>query len=325
MKKNGIISLVLSIIISISCSCQRSANKSDSKIQHFTIPSGTDVPSFIDTLSYANVSFVNDIIGKRIAAKASEQDSDLEIAVKRKTKEVQQIIFKAFNVEFDIKVTDYDSIKYQVNAIKPILKGGSIFGTLTDLGMKSKQVGIFAWKMGEFIDATSIDIGDIITAEYFLDSLNVKHFEKFSYRADKINIHEFTILSDTELKHNLIVKPHEIKRRFLTGQITEEYSTLDASLNQLGIIPYIRQQANNALDSQIAFSTDARIGDTFEVYIEEIYVDSVQEKRGKMLYVKYSGKNTKTKSAYRFSDKKEASAFTGMYTTKGKRLVTDAV
>jgi murein DD-endopeptidase MepM/ murein hydrolase activator NlpD len=323
MKK--IVIIFLALVFLAGCSCQKSDKKPKTITNRYNISLGTDVRSFIDSLDYMDSAFITDIIGERIALKSAEQDSYLEVETGKKSHKIHSVNYSAFNVQYNIQVPLIDSVNYRVQAEKPILKGGSIFGTLSDLGMKPKQVGYFAWAMGEHVDATSIDVGDIITADYYIDSLNVKHFQKFSYRADKINIHEFTILGERELEHNLIIKPHDLRRKLLTGEITEQYVTLDAAMANLGIIPYIRQQANNALDSQIAFSTDARIGDTFRVYIEEIWVDSVREERGKMLFAKYSGKYTRTKSAYRFSDNTQASAFTGMYTPKGKRLVTDAV
>lgn len=317
-----ILLMIIFIIILIKCTPK---NKPEFQIDRYVIPTNTDIYSFIDTLNYYDTSFIKDIIGNRIAAKAQDKDSFLEIKADTDSLVIQNVSLKAFNAGFNIDVTNNDSIKYQVEVEKTILKGGSIFQTLTDLGMKPKQVGFFAWKMGEYIDATSIDIGDILTAYYYVDSLNVKNFEKFSYQPDKINIHEFHILGDRELEYHLVQKPFELKRRLLSGEITGNNSTLDAAMDNLGITPYIRQQANNALASQIAFSSDARIGDTFDVYIEEIYVEGEKQQRGKMLYVEYTGKYTKTKSAYRFTDDVNASAFTGMYTVKGKRLVTDAV
>jgi murein DD-endopeptidase MepM/ murein hydrolase activator NlpD len=212
-----------------------------------------------------------------------------------------------------------------VNVEKAILKGGSIFQVLTDLGMKNQNIGYYAWMMGEYIDATSIDVGDRLSVTYFTDSLQVKHFEKFSYKPDKTSIHEFFIIGERELKYNLVELPYELIRKFITGTISEEFNTWDAAMNDLGIIPYIRQQANNAMDSQIAFSTDARVGDTFKVFIEEKHVNGERQPRGKLLFAEYSGKYTKTKNAYRFSDDNPASAYTGMYTTDAKRLVTDAV
>lgn len=317
-----ILLVIIIIIIVLKCKPEK---QPETLINQYTIPENTDIYSFIDTLNYYDTGFIKDIIGSKIANKAQDKQSFLEIVADYDSLYIQSVDFKAFNAGFNIELVEQDSVKYFVRVEKSILRGGSIFQTLTDLGMQPKQVGFYAWKMGEYIDATSIDVGDILTAEYYVDSLNTKHFQSFSYQPDKINIHTFEILGDRELKYALVQNDFELKKRFLAGKISENYSTLDAAMDSLGIIPYIRQQANNALASQIAFSTDARIGDTFEVYIEEVYMGDELQQRGKMLYVQYSGKYTRTKSAYRYQDEQEASAFTGMYTAEGKRLVTDAV
>ncbi|MCD6180758.1 MAG: M23 family metallopeptidase [Candidatus Cloacimonetes bacterium] len=324
MKKALIFIVALFALIFTGCSKDTSDGDPIQTIR-YSLPPQTSVFSLTDTLHYGNIAFLHHIISQPIAEQAMEDSASLAVTAHRDSLFITEIDFSAYHVQYHIQFPRQDSVSCRVHVEKPILKGGSIYQVLTDLGMKPKDVGFYAWKMGEFIDATSIDVGDIFTVDYHLDSLNTKQFEKFSYKPDKISIHEFTITGERELKYTLVELPYELRRRYLTGQITEEFTSMDAVMNELGIIPYIRQQANNAMASQVAFSTDARIGDTFEVYIEEKYVDGELQPRGKMLYVQYSGKVAHTKSAFRFDDEAEASAFTGMYTPAGKRLVTDAV
>lgn len=323
--KQNILYILFLLLILTGCAGKGDSEESNIETSRYYIEAGQPIASVIDTLKLYELDFLKDLIGYKISQKAMQESVYLEVTATADSHQVHEIVLDAFNVDFKIFPDSSDSVKYRVHVEKPILKGGSIYQVLTDLGMKAKHVGFYAWRMGEYIDATSIDVGDIFTVDYTLDSLNVKTFEKFSYIPDKTSIHEFPILGERELGYQLVELPYELRRRFLTGEITETNWTLDAAMGELGIIPYIRQQANNALASQIAFSTDARVGDSFEVYIEEKYVDGELQPRGKMLYVEYSGKYTRTKSAYRFNDEKDASAFTGMYTTSGKRLVTDAV
>lgn len=323
MKKIGFGFIIVLLLVGCGRSGKSDPNTAES--QTYPIAEQTSVLSVTDTLHYKDVSFFRHIISEAIANKAMQEPAELEITALTDSLQITQVRYRAYNVDYLIQVPLDDSTDFEVHVEKPILKGGSIFQVLTDLGMKAKDVGFYAWKMGEYIDATSIDVGDFFTVDYHLDSLNTKQFEKFSYKPDKISIHEFTIKGPRELEYNLVELPFELKRRFLTGELTEQLTSMDAVLNDLGIIPYIRQQANNAMDSQVAFSTDARIGDKVEVLIEEKYVHGELQPRGKMLYVEYSGKVAGTKKAYRFNDETDASAFTGMYTPSGKRLVTDAV
>lgn len=280
MKKALIFIVALFALIFTGCSKDTSDGDPIQTIR-YSLPPQTSVFSLTDTLHYGNIAFLHHIISQPIAEQAMEDSASLAVTAHRDSLFITEIDFSAYHVQYHIQFPRQDSVSCRVHVEKPILKGGSIYQVLTDLGMKPKDVGFYAWKMGEFIDATSIDVGDIFTVDYHLDSLNTKQFEKFSYKPDKISIHEFTITGERELKYTLVELPYELRRRYLTGQITEEFTSMDAVMNELGIIPYIRQQANNAMASQVAFSTDARIGDTFEVYIEEKYVDGELQPRGK--------------------------------------------
>jgi len=326
MKKFVYIILLLTAIITGCSRSDKEQNvKSDNNLQEFVIPAQNDIFTALEDKGYEDVDFLREIISKKIAKADFDHETRVRIISRPDTLLIDQAWIYLANTEFAITRTASDSTGYIVRVEKSILKGGSIYQVLTDLGMAAGDVGIYAWEMGEYIDATSIDIGDKFSITYFTDDKGDKHFEKFTYLPDKTSIHEFYFVEDRKLKYNLVELPYELIRRLVKGTITEEYSTWDAAMNALDIIPYIRQQANNAMDSQIAFTTDARIGDEFEVYIEEKHVNGERQPRGKLLYAKYSGKYTKTKTAYRFSDDDEASAYTGMYTKEAKRLVTDAV
>ena len=293
------------------------------RIENFKIKPGENPFQLLLLNGYKNIFEFQEIIGESLLKKAMSDSIFITVRASKDSLDILDLSFDAFNAKY--KINSSDSTKFTVTVEKPILKGGSIYQVLTDVGMPAKSVGYFAWKLGEYIDATSIDVGDIMTVDFSVDSLNVKKFEKFSYRPDKTSIHEFYILGPRELKYNKITLPYELRRRVVNGVLTKNNSTLDAALDSLGVIPYIRQQVNNAMQSQIAFSTDARVGDMFEVYIEEKFVKGEMQPRGKVLYAKYSGKRAGTKYAYRYEDSAEASAFTGMYTKNGKRLVSNAV
>ncbi|MFO7896313.1 MAG: M23 family metallopeptidase [Candidatus Cloacimonadales bacterium] len=323
--------VVLLIILSISlvivaCSKQQLEQPEEQYQTHnFTLAKGGDLIAQLEQKGYRQSADFSVILGENFLSKAPRDSVKFWLRTSPDTLQIESAVVSSYNATYTITTSATDSLRYSIHVEKPILRGGSIFQVLTDVGMPAKSVGYFAWKLGEYIEATSIDVGDLMTVDYHVDSLNVKHFEKFSYHPDKTSIHEFYIHGPRELKYNMITLPYELQRRVVTGELSEEYWTLDAALNDLGVIPYIRQQVNNAMQSQVAFSTDARVGDEFEVYIEEKYVDGELQPRGKVLYAKYSGRRAGTKYAYRFDDKADASAFTGMYTKAGKRLVTDAV
>jgi len=326
-----VIFMILMVIQILTLGCGKKGKKKVKnekvidKTLIITIPNGGDLFATLEEHNYTNLDVIRNILSERVVATAVQQDIQVEIMAVDDSLKIEKCKINAFNGYFEINAVKSDTILYKVHAKKSILKGDSIFKVLGDFGMKTKNIGYYAWKMGEFVDATSIDIGDIMTVDYSVDTLNVKKFEKFSYQPDKTTIHEFYILGPRKLKYNMIELPFELKRRFLIGELTKEHASLDGAMATFGVIPYIRQQVNNAMQAQISFSTDARVGDKFEIFIEEKYVNGEQQPRGKVLYAQYSGRRVGKKTAYRFTDKAEASAFNGMYTYNGKRLVSNAV
>lgn len=295
--------------------------KSNELIDKFTISKNADLFAEITSRNFINTGDILDIIGSKIGEKATETESNILFKATIDTREIKEAKVDLFNAKYDIKKCKEDSISYLVEVRKPILKGGSVYQVLTDLGMEAKHIGYYAWKLGEYIDATSIDVGDTLFVDYYLDSLKVKRFNKFSYKNDKISLHEFYIKGERELEYKLVTNPYEIVETYFTGQVSRDNNSMDRAMASIGLSSFVRQQANDAIESQLALSSDARVGDTFELFVQEKVVNGEREPQGKVLYVKYSGKRTGSKSAYRFVDDNDASAFNGMYTENGKGLV----
>ena len=290
-------------------------------IDNFKLAKREDLFAELTSHNYINSNDILDIVGNKIADKASEKETSFNIIAKKDTREIQQVNINCFNAIFDIEKAKNDSVTYQVEVKKPILKGGSVYQVLTDLGMHGKDVGYYAWRLGEYIDATSIDIGDTLFVNYYVDTLNTKRFEKFSYKADRTSLHEFYIEGPKELRYEKISYPFILKEHFITGEVTKDYPSLDRAMFALGVTPYVRQQVNDAMESQLSMRSDARVGDKFEIIVQEKWVTGIKEPHGKVMYAEYSGRRTGTKSAYRFVDKDEDSAFNGMYAENGKGLV----
>ena len=335
MKKSIVYLVIIYLILVLSgCKCKsepeyqvvdgkrvKIVRKSNELIDKFTVSKNADLFAEITSRNFINTGDILDIIGSKIGEKATETESNILFKATLDTREIQVAKVDLFNAKYDIKKSEIDTVSYLVEVKKPILKGGSVYQVLTDLGMEAKHIGYYAWKLGEYIDATSIDVGDTLFVDYYLDSLKVKRFNKFSYKKDKISLHEFYILGERELEYKLTTNPFEIIETFYTGQVTRENNSMDRAMASLGISSFVRQQANDAIESQLALSSDARVGDTFELYVQEKLVNGETEPQGKVMYVSYSGKRTGSKSAYRFVDDNDASAFNGMYTESGKGLV----
>lgn len=334
--KKTVTSLILIYVILViaSCKCRQEPEykvidgnkvkierRTNEMVDKFIVSKNSDLFAEITARNFINTDDILDIIGSKIGGKATETDGCCSFKATLDTREIKEADIDLFNAKYQIKKSEADTISYLVEVKKPILKGGSVYQVLTDLGMEARHIGYYAWKLGEYIDATSIDVGDTLFVDYYLDSLKVKRFNKFSYKEDKISLHEFYILGERELEYKLTTYPFELVERYFTGEVTESNNSLDRAMANLGITSFVRQQANDAIESQLALNVDARVGDTFELLVQDKVVNGEAEPHGKLLYVTYFGKRTGVRSAYRFTDDNEASAFNALYTEDGKRLV----
>jgi murein DD-endopeptidase MepM/ murein hydrolase activator NlpD len=93
--------------------------------------------------------------------------------------------------------------------------------------------------------------------------------------------------------------------------------------------PRVAQTASNVLECKIAFRTDARIGDRFEILFEEtVYLDSVDgvvtehvlPGRTDVLFVSYSGERAGKHRAYWYFDG-DKSSHNAHYTEEGEALI----
>lgn len=329
MKKRLTYLIIMYLILVVAgCKCKSNSEletvdekKSNVIADNFIVAQNADLFAEITARNFINTEDILDIIGSKIGGKASETESNISFKATLDTREIQEAKIDLFNAKFDIQKSESDSVAYHVQVKKTILEGGSIYQVLTDLGMEAQHIGVYTWKLGEYIDATTIDVGDTLFVDYYLDSLKVKKFNKFAYKKDRINLHEFYILGPSDLEYKLITYPYEVVETLYSGELSKEYNCLDRAMKSKGIGSFARQQANDAMESQLALSSSAQVGDTFEIYVRDKVVNGQKEPNGKVLFVKFSGRVTGSKVAYRFVDDNDASAYNGMYTETGKGLV----
>lgn len=334
--KKVIFSILIIIAILSGCKCKQNDEKnykivdgkkiyikeqSEFLNDKFQLKKGSDIFAMITSRNYINSADILKIIGDRIGAKGSEKESNYDFKVTKATRIIVDAKIDLFNAKYRIKECNNDSLLYNVYVKKPFLKGGSIFQILTDLGMNPSYIGLYAWKMGEYVDPTSMDVGDTLIVEYNIDKEKNRNFVKFAYKNDKISTHEFYTSGDKNVRYNLVQKPFELRNCYYAGDISRKYNSMDRSMAHLKIPSFVRQQANDAIDCQLSLQSDARPGDKFEILVQEKWINGEKQPKGKLLYVQYSGKRTGTRNAYRFQDKKDDSAYNTLYTKRGKRLV----
>ena len=162
-------------------------------------------------------------------------------------------------------------------------------------------------------------------------NLEATQILEFVYFEDPITTHKIKISyenANTEVAYVLEEKPHKTHHRLVRGTLNSP--SLDAELRKMGLSPRFAQVAINALESKISFRTDARIGDTFELLLEEIVYEDTTDgivveqglpEKTTVLFVSYSGVRTKEHKGYRFFDG-DRSAYNAHYTESGEALTS---
>ena len=162
------------------------------------------------------------------------------------------------------------------------------------------------------------DTSQILEFIYFEDPITT-HIIKISYENDGV-----------EVTYVLDEKPHKTHYRLIKGTLNSP--SLDAEFRKMGLSPRFAQVAINALESKISFRSDARIGDEFELLLEEtVYEDTIDgvvveqtlPGRTNVLFVSYSGTRTKDHKGYRFFDG-DKSSYNAHYTEDGEALTSSA-
>jgi murein DD-endopeptidase MepM/ murein hydrolase activator NlpD len=214
----------------------------------------------------------------------------------------------------------------KTNELKPsdpwitetIPAGGSIFSVLADLDLPLKEVGLLAFKFGDYIDVSTIQPGDTLKIMLSPDKL---HIAKMMFVQEPTTRHHFTVSGDS-LIYNIETLPVTKTKRILEGRLTE---TLDASLLAMGFTPQDKQAINNGLEAEINFARDARNGDTFRIFVEERIFEGKTLPGKKIFYVQYSGERTGNRELFRYEDAEENSVLNGLYTKEGKSCHSNGV
>jgi murein DD-endopeptidase MepM/ murein hydrolase activator NlpD len=175
-------------------------------------------------------------------------------------------------------------------------------------------------------DLTTLRVGEKFGAVYDLDTARILEFVYFS---DRITTHRIKISRENDsvsVTHVLDEKPSRVRRQLIRGTLNA--TTLDAEFREMGLPSRVAHLAMNVLECKISFRTDARIGDRFELLLEEtVFKDSAEADvehvlhgRTVLLFVTYSGERVKELRAYRFFDG-DKSSYNAHYTDEGEALI----
>ncbi len=197
---------------------------------------------------------------------------------------------------------------WEVQIVPP---GGSIFSVLSNFELSGTEIGMMAYRFGDYIDVTTIQPGD--TLKVILDESREK-ISKMMFVQEPTVRHHFEVVGDSlaYFKEALPVKRQE---KILDGTLE---TTLDAALLSLGLSPAAKQSINNGLEGEISFQSDARKGDKFRVFLEERIFEGKPLPGAKILYVNYEGQRTGFHELYRYEQEDEKSVLNGLYNKEGK-------
>jgi len=196
--------------------------------------------------------------------------------------------------------------------------GGSIYSVLEKLSLPGPEIGMISYRIGDYIDVTTIDPGD--TLRVLLNEEGTR-ITKMMYVQEPTVRHHFVAFDDS-LSYTMEALPVQKRVRILKGSLE---STLDAALLSLGLAPADKQNINNGLEGEISFHSDARKGDSFKVFLEERIFEGKPLPRAKVLYVSYDGKRTGMHELFRYEQDDEKSVLNGLYNKEGKSNNTSGV
>lgn len=200
-----------------------------------------------------------------------------------------------------------------------IPEGGSFYSVLQGHNLPALHVAIVSYRMGEYIDVTSVQPGDTLKIQLKADR---KTIDKMQFVQEPTVRHNFTVTPDS-LIYTVDTLPVLEQYRLVTGELQ---GTLDSSLLVAGLPPSAKQSINNGLESEINFSRDARNGDRFTVLIKERIFDKKALPGTKVYYVKYEGERINAKELWRYEDSSDPkSVLNGLYNNEGKSNNTSGV
>lgn len=197
--------------------------------------------------------------------------------------------------------------------------GEGVFQVLKRLGFSHTLTMNIINKLRFEVELINLRVGERFAAKYSPDSTIVMELQYMPNRVQKHRLLRDTLTDSI----SYILEEHEtdVRQRLVSGELAEN-STLNQSLLDAGIPSAITQVVNNVLACKVAFRTDARVHDEFNVLLqEEYYQDTLLPERTKILYASYKGVRAGFNESYRFEDTVPKSTYNAHYTREGEALI----
>lgn len=198
-----------------------------------------------------------------------------------------------------------------------IAPGQGMFQAMSDMGLNQTQFMEVYQTLSYEVEILNLKVGERLAVRWNGDSTQVN---EFLYSPNRITTHQLLRDNDS-LRYERFEKPTQVRHRMVTGTLRQG-STLDQTLLRGGVHPALKQVVNGVLLCKIAFNTQARQGDTFEVLLrEELFQNELVPERAQVLYTRYSGVRTGTHEAFRYREEDPQSSYNAHYDESGSALI----
>ena len=196
-----------------------------------------------------------------------------------------------------------------------ISKGEGMFPALLRLGATGPQALQIINALRDSVEIDAVLPGQNIGLRFAADSQKILTFE---YQTSPILFHYLTF-KDSILSYSAKKLKTDTLYRLIQGHL-QAGSSLDAQLGKTGIDPAMVQTAGNILSCKIAFRTEARVGDKYQVFLRETrYKGTLVDTW--ILFAEYQGVKTGKHQAFRYTDPDPKSSYNAHYTPSGEALI----
>ncbi|MCB1035430.1 MAG: peptidoglycan DD-metalloendopeptidase family protein [Acidobacteria bacterium] len=187
-----------------------------------------------------------------------------------------------------------------------IQPGESLGGVLADLGLDGREAHAITTALASYVDFRRIRPGDVYTA-YLGQNGRTKAFELGVEDRGQIRVQE---TSPGQWVPEWREYEREIEVRRIEGSLE---STLDGAIREAGASPTLAYAMADALQWDLDFTRDLRLGDHFQVIFEQLFVDGRDRGPHRILALHYSNRG-QAYEAFRYGDDG------GFYDAEGRPL-----
>ncbi len=210
--------------------------------------------------------------------------------------------------------TDYISFENKVK------RGFGLYQSLKSVNIENTLALTIINSLRDYVEFSKLQVGDDLKSTFD----GAGNLVEFRYSQNPAEIHMVKWDYGTRTwQYEFIEKDTQWRPRLIQGELTPN-STLQNELYEVGLDNAVANEIIQVLLCKVNFRSYARIGDKFEVVLNErFYGNEIIET--KVLFTSYSGVKTGTHKAYFYEDIEKQSTYTAHYTEDGQALINSGL